>query len=291
MADKQNSNKKLLKVSNILKDETLEEYTNVNKPDEVIELGISCIHNENGENNNNKNNKKNGNLNGNKTTIKDINSSLIEDEINEDSKLIHNKKSEFTKENHTSNKDNLENSNFQEDQNIDDKINTEVDEEGIDGKTDSMMIENESKPNPKTKKQNYRGNGNLHYLPYKMNFDGYTEVDTFFESLMKDSQNKNHDYTTSFRGRVFNGKKIDAYLNYESDKDNTNNKSMDCNYKNKFGVFHAIFNKDDNGNFDLTHETNLKNFYIWKYDEDFDLYKNQNLVNIDKLVEDLGKLA
>ena len=36
---------------------------------------------------------------------------------------------------------------------------------------------------------------------------------------------------------------------------------------------------------------NLENYYIWKYDEDLNLYKNQNLININKIICDLNKLG
>ncbi len=50
---------------------------------------------------------------------------------------------------------------------------------------------------------------NIHFLPCKIDTNGYAPVSTFFDPLI---QKKNEIYTTSFRGREFHGKEIKAKI-------------------------------------------------------------------------------
>lgn len=160
-----------------------------------------------------------------------------------------------------------------------------------DQKEDSRSFLLESAKIVKGEPKNFKGNGNMHYLPYKMNYDGYARVDIYFDSLIKENNNNNleqnkrnykdkhnyiskSEYKTSFRGRIFNGNKIN--LKEEN--------SM-------FGVMHVAVNKDKENNLTFLSGNNLDSYYVWKFDENIDFYKKQNLLNMNKIITDLNKLA
>ena len=135
--------------------------------------------------------------------------------------------------------------------------------------------------NIKPKTFNIKGNGNLHYLPFKINYNGYTPVDQYFESLIKDNDKNPNIKKTSYRGRIFNGLKIKTY------KDINSHNETDTN----LGVFIANMESGSDNKIYFNKKENLENYYIWKYDEDLNLYKNQNLININKIICDLNKLG
>lgn len=265
MADKTNSNKKLKK---ILQDEESEDHNNEDKLEE-LEISTSSL----GKNNIKKNNKKT-NKGKSKTSDKDKKANLSADEISVESIKINKKKNKKNKKAKTD----TENSIIEEEEEISEKI-----------ESDNKFEENNepdknNKNQNKIKSKNLKGNGNLHYLPFKMNYDGYAEVDTFFESLMKKDDEKNCNFKTSFRGRIFNGKRIDTYQKELNDLENNE-------ISNNFGILFAHYKKDDNHNVIFENETNLNDFYVWKFDEDLKNYEHQSFFTINKLIDDLGKLA
>jgi len=113
----------------------------------------------------------------------------------------------------------------------------------------------------------YKRETNLHYLPFKMNYNGEAEVDTYFESLIKKDEDKTgNDFKTSFRGRIFNGKRFDTYK-----KTKDLNKIENDEDQNDFGILYANYKKDENNYVVFQNETN---FFC-----------------LNKLICDLGKLA
>jgi hypothetical protein len=113
------------------------------------------------------------------------------------------------------------------------------------------------------------GNGNLHFLPVKISHSGHSRVDVFFDSLIENRSGKNigYDYTTSFRGRVFNGKKV---LLTDENK-----------------LHHLRTNKEGN-EFTICSSKEVPEFYIWKFDEGIN--SDNNLLSISSILTDLKVL-
>lgn len=286
MADKINSAKKLKKV--LQDEESLEEFQEkVSNHAEKTDLKeISALNlNQNSKEGNKQENKsfkdKNSNKNNNKNVSKKskINKTNSDDSSLKDDKEESEVRSEINKKKFKNNVGNNQKNN----RDLNDSNKSEENDENNDSELDNEInkddnFENKVNLKSKGKSANYKGKKNLHYLPLKMEYDGYAEVDRFFEPLIQKDQTKeeNNYYTTSFRGRVFNGKRIQTYLDDE---------------KANFGVVQASYKKDDKGNLYLENEINLKDFYVWKFDENLDNYNYQSLFQINKLVDDLGKLA
>jgi hypothetical protein len=124
------------------------------------------------------------------------------------------------------------------------------------------------------------GNGNLHFLPAKISHTGPCRVDVFFDTLIQmknknsnisetkqDQENKVTDCSTSFRGRIFNGKKIQP--------------------KSEFQISHLKMNNQGN-KLIINSKKELESYYIWKYDEI--VAYNNNFSNMDRIMKNLDVL-
>lgn len=112
-------------------------------------------------------------------------------------------------------------------------------------------------------------NGNFHFLPVKVDYTGHSKVNTYFDTLIVDKTNgDNSDFTTSFRGRLFNGKKV--------------------NNQNKFKITHTILSKKDKNKFTINRIDEINNFYVWKFDDKFN-NKERNL-NFEAILNNLNIL-
>ena len=143
------------------------------------------------------------------------------------------------------------------------------------------------------------GNGNFHFLPAKINHTGHCQVNVYFDSLIEKKQNKyssmymipdeadninsnteqnlnanqNQDdelsnYSTSFRGRIFNGKKV--------------------NLENKFSFSHLKVSKQGLSSLVVKTKNEIKDYYIWKFDEEVEY--NNNLLNMNQILTNLDVL-
>jgi len=110
-----------------------------------------------------------------------------------------------------------------------------------------------------------------HFLPFKIPFTGEAKVNIYFNSLIEPrykNDANSEEYTTSFRGRVFNGKKIKV-----NPDEYTINK---ISYTNKKGTL-TIKNVEE-----------IKDLYLWKFDEEIE--HNNNLTNMNHLLNSLDIL-
>ncbi len=122
------------------------------------------------------------------------------------------------------------------------------------------------------------GNNNLHFLPAKISHTGPCRVDAFFDSLIQikntnsNIQGNNQekeviDCSSSFRGRIFNGKKIHK--------------------KSEFQITHLKVNNQGR-KLKINSKKDFESYYVWKYDEII-LYNN-NLSNMDRIIKNLDVL-
>jgi hypothetical protein len=112
-------------------------------------------------------------------------------------------------------------------------------------------------------------NGNFHFLPVKIDYTGYSKVNTFFDTLIEDKTiGDNYNYTASFRGRLFNGKKV--------------------NNQNKFKIHHTVLSKIDKNKFVVKKLDGIENFYVWKFDDKFN--NNERNMNFEKILNNLNIL-
>lgn len=116
-------------------------------------------------------------------------------------------------------------------------------------------------------------NKNLHFLPVKISHTGRCKASVFFNPLIEKKQiNKNstsddNDYTTSFRGRIFNGKKIEK--------------------SNSYNLKYLKTSKREN-NYNVISQQNVENFYLWKFDEM--VPSNNTLISMNEILNDLKVL-
>ena len=110
-----------------------------------------------------------------------------------------------------------------------------------------------------------------HFLPFKIPFTGECKVNVYFDPLIEPrykNDDNSEEYTTSYRGRIFNGKKIiinpDEY---------TFNK---ISYTNKKGTL-TVKNVEE-----------MNNIYLWKFDEEIE--HNNSLTNMNHLLKSLDIL-
>jgi hypothetical protein len=150
--------------------------------------------------------------------------------------------------------------------------NSEEDFSEVDNDEQEIIINNNKKSDNVV---NIKGNGNLHFLPFKINYTGHCKVDAFFESLIEkkqiDCKNENaQNCKTSFRGRIFNGKKV--------------------NINEKFALTHLKLKRKGviNKCAVVVAKNEIKNYYIWKYDEEVPY--NNNLLNMEKIMKNLDVL-
>jgi hypothetical protein len=125
-------------------------------------------------------------------------------------------------------------------------------------------IEINNKDIPEAKKS-------THFLPFRIPHTGESKVNIYFDSLIEPrykNDANSEEYITSFRGRIFNGKKIKV------DPDNHNFSKI--NYTNKKGTL-TIKNLEE-----------INEYYIWKFDEEIEL--NNNLANMSSLLKSLDIL-
>ena len=139
-------------------------------------------------------------------------------------------------------------------------------------KNDNTKTKNEefeSKKKIEKEKPFELANGNLHLLPVKIDYTGHSKVNTFFDTLIEDKTNgDNFNYTASFRGRLFNGKKV--------------------NNQNKYKMNHTVLSKIDKNMFTVKRIDEIENFYVWKFDDKFN-NKERNL-NFEKILNNLNIL-
>jgi hypothetical protein len=114
------------------------------------------------------------------------------------------------------------------------------------------------------------GNGNLHFLPVRIAHNGHSRVDVFFDPLIEKKtgyNNGDYDFKSSFRGRVFNGKRI---ILSEENK-----------------LLHLRTNKEGS-QYTILASKEVPDYYIWKFDEE--ISSNNNLLNISSILKDLEVL-
>lgn len=109
-------------------------------------------------------------------------------------------------------------------------------------------------------------NPNLHLLPCRIHHSGPAEVSAYFDSIIKPDEKYSQQgyYQTSFRGKLFNGKKIERKV-----------------FKMRM--------EEDKGQRRLVQVGEFDCFYKWKFDEK--ILENENVVDIESIIEDLKVLA
>jgi hypothetical protein len=114
----------------------------------------------------------------------------------------------------------------------------------------------------------------VHFLPCQINYDGFAPVSTFFEPTIRpDTINENY-LLSSFRGKLFRGKKIDLKLQIvELEKLNQTELAEQEKNLTKLSI--------------ISSET-IKNYHVWEFDKF--LPENNNLANIQKILSDLNVL-
>lgn len=110
------------------------------------------------------------------------------------------------------------------------------------------------------------GNGCLHYLPAKINFNGPCKVGPFFETLI---ENKKNNFVTSLRGRILKGKK------------------KEC--EGKYNLFHTRLIKNFKNKISVNKVNKINEFYIWKFDEE--VSNQHNLNNIENILTNFNVLS
>lgn len=109
-------------------------------------------------------------------------------------------------------------------------------------------------------------NSNLHLLPCRIHQSGLTEVSAYFDSLIKPDEKytQSEYFQTSFRGKVFHGKKINVTVSKLRLQEGKEGKVL--RKVEEFG-----------------------SFYKWKFDEK--VLETENVVDIENILEDLRVLA
>ena len=105
------------------------------------------------------------------------------------------------------------------------------------------------------------GNGNIHFLPAKISYKGFANVDIFFDPLIKNDKNMN--YETSFRGKYLKGKNVSSEV--------------------KLNFINA--EKISKNRMEIKNIYSTNSFYTWKFDEDIPY--NNNLLNINEIMNQL----
>ena len=108
------------------------------------------------------------------------------------------------------------------------------------------------------------GNGNIHFLPAKISYKGFANVDIFFDPLIKNDKNMN--YETSFRGKYLKGKNVSSEV--------------------KLNFINA--EKISKNRMEIKNIYSTNSFYTWKFDEDIPY--NNNLLNINEIMNQLQSL-
>lgn len=110
-------------------------------------------------------------------------------------------------------------------------------------------------------------NGDLHMLPFTLDYNGKADVDVYFHYSQKERDVDS--YSANFRGMAINGKKISI------DKGNTNSFYVD--YENVTPSFCKS-----------NRSVKINDLYVWNFAED--VSRNQNIRNINMLLDTLDLL-
>jgi len=161
--------------------------------------------------------------------------------------------------------------------------NSESDEEDFFEDNSYTQVFQQLKDKKKKPPTNLIGNGKMHFLPFKIKYNGYAPVDSFFDSLIQNKDmagisNSNNDlnninkssinYTTSFRGRILNGKKLNNNYN--------------------FSIRNLKIKKSDTNKVIVMNSIKIEDAYVWKFDEEIPY--NNNLLNIECILNNMNVL-
>ena len=112
----------------------------------------------------------------------------------------------------------------------------------------------------------------VHFLPCRFEFDGVSQVKEFFSTQIKENKNDlsigSNQYTSSFRGKLFNGKKIEL------------NDNLKCNY--------IEVKQQGNESMKLEKINNIDHYFYWRFDEE--IMESHVLGNLRNFADKLSVL-
>lgn len=115
----------------------------------------------------------------------------------------------------------------------------------------------------------------IHFLPCQINYNGFAPVSTFFEPTIRPDTVNEKYLLSSFRGKLFRGKKINLKLQIVE--------------LEKLGKKELAEQEKNLTKLSVTSSETVKDYYVWEFDKF--ISEHNNLANIEKILSDLNVLS